>query len=95
MLDLEDIFGPEGPLQRALPDFRFRRQQLRMAERVAAALENREALVLFYPQGMKYHAIVDAPGIPLGSVKSRLHAGLQRIKTMLEHVSEEEVIRCR
>jgi ATP-dependent DNA helicase DinG len=46
MLDLEDIFGPEGPLQRALPDFRFRRQQLRMAERVAAAFENREALVV-------------------------------------------------
>jgi ATP-dependent DNA helicase DinG len=46
MLDLEDIFGPQGPLQRALPDFRFRRQQLRMAERVAGALENREALVV-------------------------------------------------
>src|SRR5438128_8930167 len=46
MLDLADIFGPEGPLQRALPDFRFRRQQLRMAERVAAALENRESLVV-------------------------------------------------
>ena len=46
MLDLSDIFGAEGPLQRALPDFRFRRQQLRMAERVAAALENRESLVV-------------------------------------------------
>jgi ATP-dependent DNA helicase DinG len=46
MLDLEDIFGPEGPLQRALPAFRFRRQQLRMADRVAAALANREALVV-------------------------------------------------
>ena len=46
MLDLEEIFGPEGPLQRALPDFRFRRQQLRMAERVARAMTNREALVV-------------------------------------------------
>jgi len=46
MLDLEDIFGREGPLQRALPDFRFRRQQLRMAERIAGALENRTALVV-------------------------------------------------
>ncbi len=46
MVDLEDIFGPDGPLQRALPAFRFRRQQLRMADRVAAALENREALVV-------------------------------------------------
>jgi ATP-dependent DNA helicase DinG len=46
MQDLEDIFGPEGPLQRALPDFRFRRQQLRMAERIASALGHREALVV-------------------------------------------------
>ncbi|HEV7715973.1 MAG TPA: ATP-dependent DNA helicase [Steroidobacteraceae bacterium] len=46
MVDLEDIFGPDGPLQRSLPDFRFRRQQLRMAERVMAAMTNREALVV-------------------------------------------------
>src|SRR6185312_9507583 len=46
MLDLEEIFGPEGPLQRALPDFRFRRQQLRMAERVVSAMTHREALVV-------------------------------------------------
>ncbi|HEY3787189.1 MAG TPA: ATP-dependent DNA helicase [Steroidobacteraceae bacterium] len=38
MLELEDIFGEDGPLQRALGDFRVRRQQLLMAERIAAAL---------------------------------------------------------
>jgi ATP-dependent DNA helicase DinG len=46
MLDLEDIFGHDGPLQRALPDFRVRREQLRMAERVADALRSRESLVV-------------------------------------------------
>jgi len=46
MLDLEDIFGTEGPLQRALPDFRIRRSQRHMAERVANALYNREALIV-------------------------------------------------
>src|ERR1700746_3087880 len=46
MLDLEDIFGHGGPLQRALPDFRVRREQLRMAQRVAAALAARESLVV-------------------------------------------------
>src|SRR5689334_19951952 len=46
MLELDDIFGPNGPLQRALPDFRFRRQQLRMAERIAGALEHRSTLVV-------------------------------------------------
>ncbi len=46
MLDLEDIFGPGGPLHSALPDFKSRWQQLRMAERVAAALEHRETVVV-------------------------------------------------
>ena len=46
MLDLEDIFGESGPLQRALPGFNVRRQQLEMAERVLAAIAGREALVV-------------------------------------------------
>ena len=46
MLDLSDIFGHGGPLERALPDFKVRRQQLRMAERVAAAVEGRETLAV-------------------------------------------------
>jgi ATP-dependent DNA helicase DinG len=46
MQDLEDIFGAGGPLQNALPDFRVRRQQLRMAQRVADAVENRELLAV-------------------------------------------------
>lgn len=46
MLDLEDIFGQGGPLERALPDFRVRREQLHMAERVAAALAAGETLVV-------------------------------------------------
>ena len=46
MLDLEDIFGRGGPLERALPDFKVRREQLRMAERVASALAARESLVV-------------------------------------------------
>lgn len=46
MLDLSDIFGSEGPLERALPGFKVRRQQLRMAERVAAAIHGRETLAV-------------------------------------------------
>jgi ATP-dependent DNA helicase DinG len=44
--DLEEIFGPRGPLKRSLPGFTSRRSQLAMAERVARALENRAALVV-------------------------------------------------
>src|ERR1700730_13978119 len=46
MLDLQDIFGHGGPLERALPDFKVRREQLMMAERVAGALAARESLVV-------------------------------------------------
>jgi ATP-dependent DNA helicase DinG len=46
MLDLEDIFGPGGPLHSALPDFKSRWQQLRMAERIATALDHRETVVV-------------------------------------------------
>jgi ATP-dependent DNA helicase DinG len=46
MLDLADIFGHGGPLERALPDFKVRRQQLRMAERVAGAVDGRETLAV-------------------------------------------------
>src|ERR1700736_2335666 len=46
MLDLSDIFGHGGPLERALPDFKVRRQQLRMAERVAAAVDSRQTLAV-------------------------------------------------
>src|SRR5499427_6573919 len=46
MLDLEEIFGYDGPLARALPDFKVRHEQLRMAEGVSAALAARESLVV-------------------------------------------------
>jgi ATP-dependent DNA helicase DinG len=46
MLDLEDIFAHDGPLARALPDFRVRREQLRMAQSVSAALASHESLVV-------------------------------------------------
>ena len=46
MLDLEEIFGHGGRLERALSGFRVRREQLRMAERVAEALATRESLVV-------------------------------------------------
>src|SRR5215470_3763572 len=46
MLDLEEIFGHDGPLARALPDFKVRREQLRMAQGVSAALAARESLVV-------------------------------------------------
>jgi ATP-dependent DNA helicase DinG len=46
MSDLSDIFGSRGPLQRALPGFRARAEQARMAERVGEALVSRSTLIV-------------------------------------------------
>lgn len=46
MLDLGDIFGAGGPLEAALPGFRVRESQRRMAERIGAAIAGREVLVV-------------------------------------------------
>ena len=45
-MQLEEVFGPHGPLARAIPGFTPRRSQLAMAGRVALALENRAPLVV-------------------------------------------------
>jgi ATP-dependent DNA helicase DinG len=46
MHDLDEVFGPRGPLARTLAGFMPRRSQLAMAQRVALALENRAPLVV-------------------------------------------------
>lgn len=53
----------------------------------------REALVLFYLQWLKYHEIAQALDIPLGTVKSRLHGGLLRMRAALERAPDAEGIR--
>lgn len=45
-LDVEEVFGPEGPLAKALPGYEHRPQQVRMARAVLeAALQGRHLLV--------------------------------------------------
>ena len=46
MFDLDEAFGPHGPLARTLPGFTPRRSQLAMASRVARAIGNRAPLVV-------------------------------------------------
>jgi RNA polymerase sigma-70 factor (ECF subfamily) len=51
----------------------------------------REALVLFYIQGLKYREVAEALNIPLGTVKSRLHEGLQRMRTLITETTESDL----
>jgi len=40
----------------------------------------RQVVILGYYQGLKYQEVADVLDIPLGTVKSRLHAALQKLK---------------
>lgn len=51
----------------------------------------REVLVLFYIQGLKYREVAEALEIPLGTVKSRLHEGLQQMRALLTRAAENDL----
>jgi RNA polymerase sigma-70 factor (ECF subfamily) len=54
-------------------------------ERIRASVDQlpdflRQVLVMAYYQGLKYREIADVLGIPVGTVKSRLHAALVKLQ---------------
>src|SRR5712692_6353922 len=60
-----------------------------LRERVRASVDKlpdflRQVLILAYYQGLKYREIADILGIPVGTVKSRLHAALVKLHEMWE-----------
>lgn len=59
-------------------------ERTEQAERVRAAVSQlpellRQAVLLVYFQGLKYQDAADILGIPVGTVKSRLHAALTKL----------------
>lgn len=50
----------------------------------------RETLVLFYMQNLKCREVSEVLEVPLGTVKSRLHEGLKRLKTALDKAEAVE-----
>jgi len=76
LLELLETRGP-GPLDAAQGEER--------RERVRASVDQlpdflRQVVILAYYQGLKYREIADILGIPVGTVKSRLHAALVRLQ---------------
>ena len=76
LLELLESRSP-GPLDLAQGEER--------RERVRAAVDRlpeflRQVVVLAYYQGLKYREIAEIVGIPVGTVKSRLHAALVRLQ---------------
>jgi RNA polymerase sigma-70 factor (ECF subfamily) len=76
LLELLESRGP-GPMDLVQGDER--------RELVRAGIEQlpdflRQVVLLAYYQGLKYREIADVLGIPVGTVKSRLHAALLRLQ---------------
>lgn len=66
-----------------------------MREDVQAALHQlpppfRETVVLFYVQNLKYREVAEVLDVSLGTVKSRLHEGLKRLKVLLDEAAAVE-----
>jgi RNA polymerase sigma-70 factor (ECF subfamily) len=76
LLDLLESRGP-SPVDAASGQERRRRVRASV-ERLPDFL--RQVLVLAYYQGLKYREIADVLGIPVGTVKSRLHAALVKLQ---------------
>jgi RNA polymerase sigma-70 factor (ECF subfamily) len=76
LLEMLESRGP-GPIEEAAAA--ERREQVRAAvDRLPDFLK--QVLLLAYYQGLKYREIADVLGIPVGTVKSRLHAALVRLQ---------------
>src|SRR5438067_595966 len=76
LLELLETRGP-GPVDLAHGEER--------RERVRASVDRlpeflRQVVILAYYQGLKYREIADILGIPVGTVKSRLHAALMKLQ---------------
>ena len=75
------------------PDDRAEAAELRRAVRAAVdGLPDllREVVVLAYFQGLKYQEIADVLDIPLGTVKSRLHAALAKLAEVWDGPGPDE-----
>ncbi len=65
------------PDDRILSSIQVRRTLMKLPEK------QRTAIVLKFYQGMKYREIADMLGCPLGTVKTRIHEGLKKLRDIL------------
>lgn len=56
---------------------------------LALGPRHREVVVLYYYQGLTYEEIARIAGIPVGTVRSRLHYAIAQLRTRLDLAEEE------
>jgi RNA polymerase sigma-70 factor (ECF subfamily) len=67
-----------------------------LAQKIRTALatlteEQRSVFLLAETKGLKYADIGDALGIPVGTVKSRMHAAIHKLRALLEEEADEHL----
>jgi RNA polymerase sigma-70 factor (ECF subfamily) len=79
LVGLMELLESRGPAPVEAATAEERREQVRAGvERLPDFLK--QVLLLAYYQGLKYREIADILGIPVGTVKSRLHAALVKLQ---------------
>ena len=79
---LVDILAGEHPEPTALLQSAEQREHVRrLLEELPEQL--RQVVLLVYYQGLKYREAADVLQIPVGTVKSRLHAAIQKLDELL------------
>ncbi len=84
-LSLADLVEGQSPQ----PAEELKRKEIRERLKEAIALlpeEQRLVFVLSENQGMKYAEISQVMEIPVGTVKSRMHAAMRRLRVLLEDI---------
>ena len=79
-----ELLGGEGPS----PADQFESdEQRRCVRRAVDRLPEpfRQVLLLVYYQGLKYREAAEVLSIPVGTVKSRLHAAIRKLEQSLSH----------
>lgn len=72
------VNGPEGAAQRATEQERVRAAVAQLPE------EQKQVLALAYFLGLSQREISDTLGLPLGTVKTRIRLGMQKLRKVLE-----------
>lgn len=78
----------------APPDAADRAEQREQVQAAVARLPEllRQAVLLVYFQGLKYQDAAEVLGIPVGTVKSRLHAALTKLTEEWSRASDEPTL---
>jgi len=82
-----DAYAREGQLGADLPDARIiARERQRAVDRALAKLSDKQKsiIVLRFSGDLSYQEISETLGIPMGTVKSRLAAGVDKMRQVLE-----------